>query len=342
MTVFSPTLLGRAAPAVTLAPERSAARWDELVAAHGGSFFHRHAFLTTIGAGLGLRVDLRAAVADGRPVGVVPLLVKRLGPVTTVNWVPFPYAGPLVPAGNLAATLAALRQLERRRACVRSQHVLPGLYEGATGGPDGGSLARYTASVDRTFVIPLEGRSDDELLQGMSSRRRASMRRAERNGVIVRTATRREVLDVMPRLSGRTFEQQGLPDPYPASCLRAVWDGLRDNPDVLWQAAEVSGRLVAVQVSLAGAPTGLGWIVGREQDQDGSDAFATMLWHTLRWARDRGCTEFDLVGAPTEGIANYKRGLGGVERRYTVFRRQARAHRTAVRLLQRLPGSRAE
>jgi hypothetical protein len=64
-----------------------------------------------------------------------------------------------------------------------------------------------------------------------------------------------------------------------------------------------------------------------------------MMWRTLCWARDRGCREFDLVGAPTEGIANYKRGLGADERWYTVLHHRTRTRRLADHLQRRLSGA---
>jgi hypothetical protein len=39
-------------------------------------------------------------------------------------------------------------------------------------------------------------------------------------------------------------------------------------------------------------------------------------------ARDIGCSEFDLVGAPNKGIAAYKRKFGAAERLYTTYRKE--------------------
>jgi hypothetical protein len=61
-----------------------------------------------------------------------------------------------------------------------------------------------------------------------------------------------------------------------------------------------------------------------------------MYWHTWRWARDRGCLEYDLVGAPNDGIAAFKRTLGTQERHYTVLQHQATSHRAAMNVLRRV------
>src|SRR3954452_23472987 len=66
--------------------------WDDLVAGHAnGTAFHRAQFLRTVGPLLGLQVDLAIAEADGAAVGVVPMLLRSVGPFVVVNHaLPFP------------------------------------------------------------------------------------------------------------------------------------------------------------------------------------------------------------------------------------------------------------
>jgi hypothetical protein len=194
----------------------------------------------------------------------------------------------------------------------------------------------YEALLDRTFVVVVADRGDEELLAGMASSRRAQVRRAERAGVRYRDATRREVTEVLPALFGRPFERQGLPAPYSAECFRLAWERFADDPDVLLQTAELDGEPIAVQIALAGADRGLGWVMCRVDAPIASDAFVAMIWHTLAWARDRGCRQFDLVGAPTEGIATFKRTLGARQEHYTVLQHQARSHKAAMSILRRV------
>jgi CelD/BcsL family acetyltransferase involved in cellulose biosynthesis len=67
-------------------------------------------------------------------------------------------------------------------------------------------------------------------------------------------------------------------------------------------------------------------------DRAASFAQPLLYWDTIRWALQRGSAEFDLVGAPTDGVARYKRDWGAREERYSVLRRQAPVHRVAMRL----------
>jgi hypothetical protein len=312
-----------------LEPVCDADQWDRLVAAREGTFFHRHLFLSTISEALGLSLDLRSVTAFGSVVGVAPILSVRRGPLSTVNIVPFPYVGPLVMPGMLGLTMDALRRQERRMGCIWSQYTLTDHHSEVMPG--------YESWTHRTFVVPLEGRSDDDLLEGMEGGRLRSVRRALRQGLHVRPATKSEVTEVLPRLLAEPFDQQGLPAPYGPECFRLVWERLRQHPDVLCHTAVTKdGDPVAVDISFAGARTGLGWMAGRAPGRAGSDGFAALCWRALCWARERGSSEFDLVGAPTEGIAQYKRSLGGQERLYTVFNHEASAHRLAKNALARL------
>ncbi len=297
--------------------------WHELVVANGGCFFHRYEWLTTMADVLGLDFHPLTVLADGKPAGIAPVLSKRVGPVRTVNWLPFPYVGPLVPAELLPDVLPLLRAWERRRRSVRSQHVLMSTVEYSPG---------YTAHDDRTFVVDLRGRTEESLLRGVAPKRRAKIRRAQAGGVEIRPATGTEVGELLPAWSAATFAAQGRPAPYPAAGYRAVWSAFGDCPDARFSTAVLAGEPVCVQVSFAGAPRAVAWAMAGAGTKAASFAQPLLYWDTIRWALGRGSAEFDLVGAPTEGVAAYKRDWGGRETHYSVLRRQAAAHRIALRL----------
>jgi CelD/BcsL family acetyltransferase involved in cellulose biosynthesis len=315
------TMLLRVRITVAIGSAATPESWHELVVANGGCFFHRHDWLTTMADVLGLDFHPLTVVADGEPVGVAPMLLKRVGPVRTVNWLPFPYVGPLVPAAVLPDTLGLLAAWERRRRVVRSQHVLLSTVE------DNGGYAPHD---DRTFVVPL--RDEESLLHGVEAKRRAKIRRARTNGVVVRSATEHEVCHLLPAWSAATFAAQGLPAPYPVAGYRAVWSAFHDSADARFSTAVLAGEPVGVQVSFAGAPRAVAWAMAGAGTRAASFAQPLLYWDTMCWALGRGCAEFDLVGAPTEGIARYKRDWGAREVRYSVLRRQAPAHRVAMRL----------
>ena len=297
--------------------------WHELVVANGGCFFHRYEWLTTMADVLGMDFHPLTVLADDTPVGVAPMLVKRVGPVRTVNWLPFPYVGPLVPAALLPDVLRLLVGWERQRRTVRSQQVLMSTVECTDG---------YAAHRDRTFVVDLRGQDEESLLRNVDAKRRAKIRRARAAGVEIRPATGAEIRELLPAWSAATFAAQGLPAPYPPAAYSAVWSEFADRSDARFSAAVIDGATVCVQVSFAGAPRAVAWAMAGAGTKVASFAQPLLYWDTILWAYGLGCAEFDLVGAPTEGVAAYKRDWGARETHYSVLRRQAAAHRVALRL----------
>jgi CelD/BcsL family acetyltransferase involved in cellulose biosynthesis len=308
---------------VAISRDTTPGSWHELVMANGGCFFHRYEWLTTMADVLGLDFHALTVEADGKPVGVAPMLVKRVGPVRTVNWLPFPYIGPLVPAELLPDVLPLLAAWERRRLTVRSQHVLMSTVE---------SFAHYAGVLDRTFVIEFAGQDEESLLRNVAAKRRAKLRRAVTGGVQIRPATEVEVCELLPAWTAATFAAQGLPAPYPANAYATVWSVFGDSPDVRFSTAVLDDEPVCVQGSFAGAPVGVAWAMATAGSAVASFAQPLLYWDTIMWALARRCVAFDLVGAPTEGVAAYKRDWGARETHYTVLRRQAVAHRIAMRL----------
>lgn len=322
---------------ITFRPARSPAEWERAQAGLPGmTAFHRHGFLQAVAPALGCRFVPLLARWRGRPVGVAPLLVKRLGPACTVNWVPFPYLGPLVPPSLLSAALSALAREGRRRRALNHQQSFahPVAAEAAPG---------FVSSVERTFVTALSGRTDEDLLSVMQRGRRQQILRAQAAGLQVCPAQRDDIR-LLASWAGRIFTAQDLPPAYCLDAYERVYDALRGVPGTVFLSARAGGRTVAVDLSFVHGRTAFGWQAATAGGPEAELAKVLLSWHALVRARDAGAAEFDFVGAPTEGIADYKRRFGAAERRYTVLRRQATLHRKAQSALswaRALPGPRA-
>jgi CelD/BcsL family acetyltransferase involved in cellulose biosynthesis len=314
--------------AVSLEPLASHRDWDDACAAlPGATAFHRYDFLQSVAPSVHCRFVPLQVVVGGQIAGVAPLMVKQLGPVCTINWVPFPYLGPLVPATLLPATLSALRREGRRRRAIAHQQSFSHLI---AGGLDGG----FAATPDRTFVISLSGRSDADLLAAMQKKRREEIRRAQRAGFTVGPAEIQDFRDVDGWLD-QVYAGQGLTNSYGAGACEQVYRALADTPGCAFQVARLDNRTVGMVVSLATAHRAFGWLVAIDPHYRSHHPQALLTWHALLWARDAGLAEFDFVGAPNEGIATYKRRFGADERSYTVLLRQAPLRRVALSALTR-------
>jgi len=308
--------------AVSLEPLLSQRDWDDACTAlPGATAFHRYDFLQLVAPAVHCRFVPLQVLVKGQIAGIVPLLVKQLGPVCTINWVPFPYLGPLVPTTLLPATLSALRREGRRRRAIAHQQSFSHLIGDS---PDAG----FAAAAARTFVISLSGRSDADLLSAMQKKRREEIRRAERAGYEVGPAESQDFQQVDDWIA-RVYAAQGIRDTYRRGTCERMFSAMGQGPGSLFHAARLDGQTVGMAATLGAGRTAFGWQVAIDPAHRAKHPQALLTWSALRAARDAGLAEFDLVGSPNEGIAAYKRRFGAVERNYTVLCRQVAVRRAA-------------
>jgi CelD/BcsL family acetyltransferase involved in cellulose biosynthesis len=236
-----------------------------------------------------------------------------------------------VPATLLPDTLSALRAEARRRRAVGHQQSFSGLIPSR-------SASGFAFATDRSFVIPLSNRSEEDLLAAMDKKRRQAIRRTQRLGYEVGPAQRRDFGHVDAWI-GEVYAAQGMRDSYRAGTWERVFAALGETPGSAFRAVRQGGRTVGMAAILATARRAFFWQVAIDPSHRPEHPQELLTWQALRWAREAGLAELDLVGAPNEGIAEYKRRFGAVERPYTVLCREAAARRAALALLSRLrPG----
>lgn len=292
--------------ALRLRPSRDDGEWDRLVRSHpDATAFHLSAFLRTAGPLLGRRPRLTVAEADGQVVGVVPMLIRTAGPVVLVNHgLPFPYLGPLLPPDcSPASVVDAVRRYLRPRpvAHLRLQSVTPFPGEGPRGWEQRDT---WTAA-----VVPTGGKDDDALLGLLARNQRLKLKQAVQRGLTAEPATADDLTQLGPWVAD-TFARQGLPSRWPAGAHRAIFDALAPSGAAVATAVRHDGRLVAVSLDLHLGDRLIGWEMG--MSDEGRAAGASLVLHmaNMRRARDMGAVEFDMLGAPTPGVAKYKRSLG--------------------------------
>ena len=313
----------RPEPGVILAPLKSPGDWDAACATFPNSTaFHRYDFLDTVAPPLNCSFVPLVVLHHGEQVGLAPLLVKKLGPFCTINWVPFPYLGPLVPQELIAATLQALRQEARRRRALNHQQSFSEVNAGR-------EFEGFTTSLDRTFVIPLSGRSDQDLLAAMHTTRRRDIGRAQRSGFEVCAAELGDFA-LMDAWLGQLYAAQGMPAMYPAGTYARLFGVLKDAPGSIFSVVRLGSKTVAAQIAFSTGRTAFGWQLAADPSYRSKYPIDLLIWHALVRARDNGALEFDLVGAPNEGIALYKSRFGATERHYTVLQKQAKVHAIAM------------
>jgi peptidoglycan pentaglycine glycine transferase (the first glycine) len=173
-----------------------------------------------------------------------------------------------------------------------------------------------------TVMIDLRP-SEEALLQRMKQKTRYNLRLAGKKGVMIRPGTRSD-LAALYRMYAETSIRDGFVIRTEAY-YRAVWETfMQTAPDSSTPTAEpliaeVDGRAVAAifVFYFAGRAYYL-YGMSRERHREKMPNYL-LQWEAMKRAKARGCTVYDLWGAPDEfdesdsmwGVFRFKEGLGG-------------------------------
>jgi serine/alanine adding enzyme len=243
----------------------------------------------------------RLAVADaaGLRAGAQALFRYRMG--VGVAYVP---RGPLF-AGDAAADallLAALDRLARRRRAVFLR-IEPNVLEDE---PVASALHSFLLLRGFRPADPIQPRSSvqldleappERLLAAMSKGHRADIRRAEREGVIVRLGQTSHDLDTFYTIMEQTGVRAGFAI-HSREYYRAAWELFRETDNARLLLAERAGVTLAAFLICAWAGMGLYLYNGALEEGLKSGANHALQWQALLWARQRGCARYDFWGIP--------------------------------------------
>lgn len=181
-----------------------------------------------------------------------------------------------------------------------------------------------TIQPPRTIMIDLRP-SEDEILGAMKQKTRYNIRLAGRKGVTVREGTAADIPTFL-RLMQVTGERDSFgihaPDYY-----RAAYELFAPDNATLLIAEYEQKPLAGVMVFALGETAAYLYGASSNQERQRMPTYLVQ-WEAMRWARQRGCTRYDLWGIPdappdelednfterTDGlwsVYRFKRGFGG-------------------------------
>ncbi len=158
--------------------------------------------------------------------------------------------------------------------------------------------------------------SEDDLLAQMKSKTRYNVRLAERRGVQARAGTTDDI-DLFYRMYAETGQRDGFLI-RPLEYYDDAWRTFMSTDLAHMLLAEVEGEAIAGVILFCFGATAW-YMYGASRDAHRSLMPNYLLqWAAMRWARARGCSRYDMWGAPDVldpddglwGVWRFKEGLG--------------------------------
>lgn len=166
-----------------------------------------------------------------------------------------------------------------------------------------------------TMLIDLTP-AEDQLLAAMKPKTRYNVRLAEKKGVVIRSGTLAD-LDLLYAMYAETAQRDGFII-RPLDYYRDAWGSFIQSGLGQPLLAQVDGDVVAGLILFHFADRA--WYMYGMSRNVHRDKMPNYLlqWAAIRWAKARGCTRYDLWGAPDElteadsmwGVYKFKEGLG--------------------------------
>ncbi len=293
-----------AQPAPVAVQEAQPAEWDDFVAQHPQGHLLQQAPWGSLKASFEWDVQriiiIRGGEAAGPaavPVAGAQILFRQRYGVCAV-YVP---RGPLL-AGDQSVDdllLATLERRARRRRAVFLR-VEPNVLEDH---PQANALHTWLLLHGFQPVDPIQPRSTihvdltpapEQLFASFSKGHRADIRRAERQGVTVRTGTAEDVPHFYQIM--QATGQRAAFGIHSEAYYRLAWHLLQPRSCLLL--AEQDGQVVAAHLVFADQQRGCYLYSGALEAGLKAGANHLLQWEALQWARAQGCTHYDLWGVP--------------------------------------------
>lgn len=315
--------------------ESRAAEWDALAAREESFLLTQSHEWGTFKERLGWNV-YRIGVEDGGTlVAGAQLLVKPLPLGLSVAYVP---RGPV--GDWLTDEAASLLFSELERVARMNRAVFLKIEPAVQGEPRVlALLSRYRFRQNRitnqpqtTMIMDISPPSD-AILQGMRKKTRQYIRRADREGISVRFGDAGDV-PAFCDLMSLTGKREGFAN-RSLAYYQAEWETFSPNDQCALLLAYHEKRLIAVRTV---------YRFGRHAAEFHGGSITVpglhpnylLVWQAVQWAKERGCTTYDMWGVPDEvepatddeppeiperhdglwGVYQFKRGFGAKVVRY--------------------------
>ena len=278
-----------------------AVEWNEFVSNHSaGHLLQTHEWATLKGRfGWSARRVHLPQSADQGPAQAGALLLFRKVMGQVLAYVP---RGPLVDwsdATQTEAVVASMCDVARQEGAFALK-IEPGLLDTAVNrqrlGTAGFQPSPHSIQPRSTVVVDLQP-DVDAILAQMKSKWRYNIRLAARKGVSVRKLEAHE-LPLFQQLMEETGKRDGF-SVHSAAYYRDAYELLASRWGAFLLASYEGEPLASIAVFAVGSTACYLWGASNNRHRNLMPNHA-LQWEAMRWARERGCTRYDLWGIPDE------------------------------------------
>lgn len=158
------------------------------------------------------------------------------------------------------------------------------------------------------YTFRMEIGAPDEALDGFRHNLRKQIKKAEKEGVVVK---RTESIEAVVPMWAASYGRHDEPPPLPPETLAAWFRKLAAEGIARAYVAEgEDGAVHAFRVVVLGDGTAYDWVAGSDPALVSRGATPYLVWRILADLRE-GFASFDMMGANTPTIAAFKAGFGG-------------------------------
>jgi peptidoglycan pentaglycine glycine transferase (the first glycine) len=268
---------------------RDAAIWDEALRAQGGHLLQSWRW-GAFKERFGWRAA-RVAVPGAQGPALAQVLFRdRFG--VSIGYIP---RGPSLATADPEVAATLWKRIDRLAWRQRALTVIvePDLLPGP--GLDAMRFAPGPPPIQPARTVKVTLRDDDGLMAQMHPKMRYNVRLAQRRGVAVRAVDGPGAADDLYALLQDTAQRNAF-TVHERAYYRDFLELFQGDATVLF--AEVEGRVVAAAVPVVFGDEAI-YMYGASSTQERGHGGAFLLqFEAMRWARDRGCTRYDLWGIP--------------------------------------------
>jgi len=174
-----------------------------------------------------------------------------------------------------------------------------------------------TLQVQQTFILELK---DDEetLLSNMKDSMRRNIRMAEAETTVVNAT---EHLKDLYNFQKSTLAKKGKSLNYTLKELQKIMQACIANDAATLWVAKTGKKVEAAVWQVWDDKCSYYFMGGQNPNGNSYRAMSLLLWHTIKEAKKRGNTHFDLEGSMDEGVERFFRSFGGDRALYMLLKK---------------------